>query len=130
MKQLPNLAYIPPAVSTLPPVNPIHTETNDNGAFYSSHTAFTCYAPEWAILNYLERQFGAHNYISIRNGYFDDMVGQRTGTNSRYAQHCSVGDIGLGPRCCCALKSDTRAPTIIRLIRMGQGRASLRQREM
>jgi hypothetical protein len=27
MKQVPNLAYSPPAGSTLPPVNPIHTET-------------------------------------------------------------------------------------------------------
>jgi hypothetical protein len=61
MKQVPNLAYSPPAGSTLPPFNPIHTETNNNGAFRRSHTAFTCYAPEWAIVNYLERQFGAHN---------------------------------------------------------------------
>ena len=87
MKQVPNLAYSPPAGSNLPPVNPIHTETNDNGAFCSSHTALTCYAPEWATVNYLERQFGAHNYISIRNEYFDDIVGQRTGTKSRYTEH-------------------------------------------
>jgi hypothetical protein len=38
-------------------------------------------------VNYLERQFGAHNYISIRNEYFDDIVGQRTGTKTRYTEH-------------------------------------------
>ena len=60
---------------------------DDSGAFCGSHPAFTCYAPEWAILNYLERQFGAHNYISIRNEYFNDMVGQPTGTKSRHTEH-------------------------------------------
>jgi hypothetical protein len=87
MKQVPNLAYSPPPGSTLPPVDPIQPETNDNGAICASHTVFTCYAPEWAIVNYLERQFGAHNYISIRNEYFDDIVGQRTGTKTRYTEH-------------------------------------------
>jgi hypothetical protein len=87
MKQVPNLAYSPPAGSTLPPVDPVQPETNDNGAFCASHTAFTCYAPEWAVVNYVERQFGAHNYISIRNEYFDDIVGQRTGTKTRYTEH-------------------------------------------
>ena len=42
---------------------------------------------EWAILDYREREFGAHSYISIRNEYFDDMVGRRTGTKSRYTEH-------------------------------------------
>ena len=39
------------------------------------------------MVNYLERQFGAHNYISIRNEYFDDIAGQRTGTKTRYTEH-------------------------------------------
>ena len=87
MKQVPNLAYSPPPGSGLPPVDPIQPETGSNGAVCNSNTAFTCYAPEWAVVNYLERQFGAHNYISIRNEYFDDIVGQRTGTKSRYTEH-------------------------------------------
>jgi hypothetical protein len=87
MKQVPNLAYSPPAGSTLPPVDPIQPETGSNGAICSSHTAFSCYAPEWAIVNYVERQFGPHNYISIRNEYFDDIAGQRTGTKTRYTEH-------------------------------------------
>ncbi|MGB8581163.1 MAG: outer membrane beta-barrel protein [Candidatus Sulfotelmatobacter sp.] len=87
MKQVPNVAYSPPPGSNLPPVDPIQPETNDNGAVCSNPSAFTCYAPEWAIVNYVERQFGPHNYISIRNEYFDDIVGQRTGTKSRYTEH-------------------------------------------
>ncbi len=87
MKQVPNVAYNPPPGSGLPPVDPIQPETNDNGASCSNPSAFTCYAPEWAIVNYLERQIGPHNYISIRNEYFDDIKGQRTGTKSRYTEH-------------------------------------------
>ena len=87
MKQVPNLAYSPPPGSTLPPVDPIQPETGSNGAVCSNPGAFTCYAPEWAAVNYIERQFGAHNYISIRNEYFDDIVGQRTGTKTRYSEH-------------------------------------------
>lgn len=87
MKQVPNVAYNPPPGSNLPPVDPIQPETNDNGAYCNNPTSFTCYAPEWAIVNYLERQIGPHNYISIRNEYFDDIVGQRTGTKTRYTEH-------------------------------------------
>lgn len=87
MKQVPNLNYSPPAGSGLPAVDPIQPETGSNGAYCNSDTAFTCYAPEWAMVNYLERQFGVHNYITIRNEYFDDIAGQRTGTKTRYTEH-------------------------------------------
>src|SRR5580704_11909007 len=87
MKQVPNVGYSPPAGSNLPMVDPIQPETGSNGAFCHNRAVFTCYAPEWAVVNYVERQFGAHNYITIRNEYFDDIVGQRTGTKSRYTEH-------------------------------------------
>ena len=46
MKQVPDLAYSPPAGSNLAPVNPIYTETNANGEpSAAGHPAFTCYAP-------------------------------------------------------------------------------------
>ena len=38
-------------------------------------------------MNYQEYEFNKHNYISIRNEYFDDMRGQRTGFRSRYTEH-------------------------------------------
>jgi hypothetical protein len=40
-----------------------------------------------AVVNYVERQFSKHDYLTIRNEFFDDMRGQRTGTKSRYSEH-------------------------------------------
>jgi len=62
-------------------------EVGANGAYCSNPSALTCYAPEWAILNYLEKQVNPKNYISIRNEFVDDLVGQRTGTKTRYSEH-------------------------------------------
>jgi hypothetical protein len=62
-------------------------ETGANGAICNHAYEVTCYAPEWAIVNYLEYQISKHNYLSIRNEYFDDMRGQRTGFRSRYSEH-------------------------------------------
>jgi Putative beta-barrel porin-2, OmpL-like. bbp2 len=62
-------------------------ETGANGADCSDVIVLTCYAPEWAFVNYLEKEIDSKNYVSIRNEYLDDMVGQRTGTKSRYSEH-------------------------------------------
>lgn len=62
-------------------------EPNANGAWCASPTQVTCFAPEWAVVNYLEKQFNPHNYLTIRSEYFDDMRGQRTGFKSRYTEH-------------------------------------------
>ena len=62
-------------------------ETNANGAFCDNPTALTCLAPEQAVVNYLEKQFSKHDYLTIRNEFFDDMKGQRTGTKTRYSEH-------------------------------------------
>ncbi len=56
----------------------VPTETGANGAWCAPGQQ-RCYAPEWAILNYVERQFGKKDTLSIRNEYFDDIKGQRTG---------------------------------------------------
>jgi hypothetical protein len=65
-------------------------ETNANGAWCNLTAGgiypVTCYAPDWAILNYIEYQIGPHNYISIRNEFFDDLKGQRTGVKNRYTE--------------------------------------------
>lgn len=62
-------------------------EVGANGAVCNSVTAQTCYAPEWAIVSYVEKQFNSKNYLSIRNEYMDDIKGQRTGFKSRYSEH-------------------------------------------
>lgn len=69
-----------------PGQTPIAPEQGANGAFCSyGHT--TCFAPEVAVVNYLEREFNAHNYLSIRNEFVDDIKGQRTGFTTKYSEH-------------------------------------------
>jgi hypothetical protein len=62
-------------------------EVGANGAVCNHLTELTCYAPEVAVVNYLEKQLSPKNYLSIRNEFFDDLKGQRTGFKSRYSEH-------------------------------------------
>jgi hypothetical protein len=71
---------VPSIFGTLP------IETGANGAWCATGEQ-KCFAPEWAITNYVERQFGRHNTLSIRNEYFDDIKGQRTGFQTKYTEH-------------------------------------------
>jgi hypothetical protein len=59
---------------------------NANGAWCSNPNALTCYAPDWSILNYTNRQLKAHDFISLRSEFFDDLRGQRTGVKNRYVE--------------------------------------------
>ena len=61
--------------------------TGANGALCQSLDQVTCFAPEYAIVNYQEYQASKHDYFSFRNEFFDDFVGQRTGTKTRYTEH-------------------------------------------
>ena len=49
------------------------------------------YAPEWATLNYTMFRLGHSTFFTVRNEFFDDIVGNRTGYASRYYE----GSIGL-----------------------------------
>ncbi|MGB2627272.1 MAG: outer membrane beta-barrel protein [Candidatus Acidiferrum sp.] len=60
--------------------------TNANGAFCNNASELRCYAPEWAILNYVAREFSSKDYLTIRNEYLDDIRGQRTGFKTRYTE--------------------------------------------
>jgi hypothetical protein len=62
-------------------------EIGANGAHCKLTTQLTCFAPEYAVVNYIEKQLSTKNYISIRNEFFDDLAGQRTGTKTRYSEH-------------------------------------------
>jgi hypothetical protein len=44
----------------------------------------TCFVPEYAIQTVLNRQLGAHNFISMRSDFLNDRKGQRTGYAGRY----------------------------------------------
>jgi hypothetical protein len=47
-----------------------------------------CFAPEWAITNYVEHNFWNNEAsLNIRNEVVDDIKGQRTGTPAIYEEH-------------------------------------------
>lgn len=47
-----------------------------------------CFAPEWAITNYVEHSFWKNQAsLNIRNELVDDIKGQRTGTPAYYEEH-------------------------------------------
>jgi hypothetical protein len=47
------------------------------GAYCRSGTQ--CQSHEWAILNYTMYEIDKHNFVGIRNEFYDDLSGQRTG---------------------------------------------------
>ena len=65
---------------------PLPTETGANGAFCSAGEQ-KCFAPELAVVNYVEDEFNTHQYLSIRNEFVDDIKGQRTGYATKYSEH-------------------------------------------
>jgi hypothetical protein len=67
-------------------VNPIKPEVGANGAF-CSYGEKTCFAPEAAVVNYLEYEHNSHDYWSFRNEFVDDIKGQRTGYTTKYSEH-------------------------------------------
>jgi hypothetical protein len=64
---------------------PLLPEKGTNGAFCSAGQ-IRCMAPEWAMVNYVEKQLSASNYVSIRSDFLDDIKGQRTGFKNRYTE--------------------------------------------
>jgi Putative beta-barrel porin-2, OmpL-like. bbp2 len=62
-------------------------ETGANGAYCNQLYEVTCFAPEWAIVNYVEERLGPRDYLSFRTEFFDDIKGQRTGFKTRYDEH-------------------------------------------
>ena len=44
----------------------------------------TCYSYEWALVNYINYQFGPRDIATWRTDYMDDARGQRTGFKTRY----------------------------------------------
>lgn len=64
---------------------PIPLEKGANGAFCPAGEA-RCFAPEWAALNYVEKQLSDKDYLSIRTDTLNDERGQRTGYKTQYAE--------------------------------------------
>src|SRR5262249_28373842 len=48
------------------------------------------YAPEWGVVNYTMFRTGRATFLTLRNEYYNDKVGSRTGFDTQYSEH-SVG---------------------------------------
>ena len=48
------------------------------------------YAPEWAVVNYTMFRLSPGAFFTVRNEYFNDKVGSRTGFATQYSEH-SIG---------------------------------------
>ena len=65
---------------------PIKPEAGTDGAVCQPGQV-TCFAPEYAAVNYINKELGPHNFISFRSDYLDDKKGQRTGYNTKYTEN-------------------------------------------
>jgi hypothetical protein len=45
------------------------------------------YAPEWAVVNYTMFRISPGTFFTVRNEYFNDKVGSRTGFATQYSEH-------------------------------------------
>jgi hypothetical protein len=66
--------------------NPVPTEIGANGAFCAPGK-LTCTAPEYAIVNYVNREFNPHLFVGFRSDLLNDQKGQRTGIPGKYTEN-------------------------------------------
>jgi hypothetical protein len=66
--------------------NPITTEIGANGAFCKAGE-LRCTAPEYAIVNYVNREINSKFFIGFRSDFLDDKKGQRTGFATKYTEN-------------------------------------------
>lgn len=64
----------------------IAPETGTNGA-YCPPGEVRCTAPEYAIVNFFQKEISAHNFVSFRSDFLDDKKGQRTGYATKYSEN-------------------------------------------
>jgi hypothetical protein len=74
-----------PSVHGVDGLAPITPEKGTNGANCAVGEV-RCFAPEWAAVNYVNKELGAHDYLSLRTDFLNDKKGQRTGYAGRYSE--------------------------------------------
>ena len=70
---------VPSLGGTLP------TEPGGNGAFCRAGLQ-SCFAPEYALVSYLNKELSPHTFIGVRGDFLNDKKGQRTGFNTKYSE--------------------------------------------
>jgi hypothetical protein len=63
----------------------IAPETGTNGANCRAGLQ-TCLAPEYAVVNYINKELSPHDFLSLRTDFLNDKKGQRTGYAGRYTE--------------------------------------------
>jgi hypothetical protein len=71
---------VPALGGSIPP------ETGANGAYCRTGEQ-RCTAPEYAVVNFLEKELSTHNFLSFRSDFLDDKKGQRTGYATKYSEN-------------------------------------------
>jgi hypothetical protein len=66
--------------------NPVPTELGANGAFCLAGQ-LRCTAPEYAVVNYVNREFNSKFFAGFRTDYLNDKKGQRTGIAGKYTEN-------------------------------------------
>ena len=66
--------------------NPVPTEIGADGAFCAPGEV-RCTAPEYAVVNYLNREVNKSLTIGFRSDFLDDKKGQRTGIATKYTEN-------------------------------------------
>jgi hypothetical protein len=66
--------------------NPVPIELGANGAFCKPGV-LRCTAPEWAIVNYVNREINSKFFVGFRSDFLDDKKGQRTGFATKYTEN-------------------------------------------
>jgi hypothetical protein len=74
---------------------PISPQAGNNGAFCRPGQ-IRCTAPEYAIVNYLNKQLSPHDYITLRSDFLNDKKGQRTGYQTRYSENTIAWNHWIG----------------------------------
>ena len=78
-------------------VSPIATETGASGAFCAAGQQ-TCTAPEYAIVNYINREINPKLMLGFRSDLLNDKKGQRTGIAAKYTENTLYATSTSGAR--------------------------------
>ena len=65
---------------------PIRPEPGTDGA-YCLPGEVRCTAPEYAAVNFLQKELSLHDFLSFRSDFLDDKKGQRTGYATKYSEN-------------------------------------------
>ncbi len=65
---------------------PIAPEKGSNAAYCLAGEQ-RCAAPEYAVVNFLQKELSGHDFLSFRSDFLNDKKGQRTGYATKYSEN-------------------------------------------